>query len=211
MRIVVYGATGGTGTHVVRQALAAGHHVTAVVRDPARLSVPPSDRLVVVPADVMDPDAAARTLESAEAVVSALGPRPGGATTVCSAGTHSILTAMTKTAVRRLVVVSASGPYIDGGDGPFLRYVAKPVVQRFLREGFADLRRMDDEIVASDRDWTIVRPPRLTDKAATGRYRQAVDVNVGRGLTVARADVAVCILRSLADDATIGHVLYIAN
>ena len=211
MRVTVFGATGGIGTHVVRQALDAGHEVVAVVRDPARLDVPAQPGLSVVRADVMDPDAIVPAAEGANAVVSALGPRPAGPPNVCSDGAASILRAMYKTGTRRLVVVSASLYFIDAGESPVNRYLAKPIIQRILRAPAADIRRMEQEIRVSTTDWTLMRPPRLLDKPGRGRghYRTAIDRNVGMG--IARADVADAILYALADPATIGHTLGVGN
>ena len=112
MKITVFGATGGIGTEVVRQALAGGHEVVAVVRDPARLAVPAGAGLGVVTADVMDPAEIGPAIKGADAVVSALGPRPGGPVTVLADSARSILAALGQTGVGRLVVVSASGAFI---------------------------------------------------------------------------------------------------
>ena len=145
MRLAIFGATGGIGTEVVRQALDAGHGVVAVVREPSRLAVPGPD---VVQADVMDPEAITPAVAAADAVVSALGPRGTAPTTVCSDGIRSIIRAMDKTGVRRLVAVSANGAFVEEGDGPVTRLIAKPILRRLLRHGFADLRRMEQEIRA---------------------------------------------------------------
>jgi putative NADH-flavin reductase len=209
--MTVFGATGRIGTQVVRQALAAGHEVIAVVREPSRLAVRPSRELIVVRAEVTDLDAIVPAVEATDAVVSALGPRPGDSATICSSGTASVLQAMSKVGVDRLVAVSADGAFAGTGDGPLTRYVAKPLLQRLLRDSFADVRRMEDGIRASGLGWTIVRPPRLTNGSATGRYRTAVDRSVRRGWSVARADVADAILRALADPATAHHWLGVAN
>ena len=205
MRLTVFGATGGIGSEVVRQALGAGHEVVAVVRDPARLAVPGGRGLGVVTADVMDPAQIGPAVKGADAVVSALGPRPGGPVTVLTDGTRSILAAMEHAGVRRLVAVSASGFFIEPGE-PFInRVIAKPLLQRILREGMVDTRRMEAEIRASGTDWTVIRPPRLTSRPARGRYRREIDRNVG--MSIARADVADAILGALADPATIGHTV----
>src|SRR6476660_9943863 len=87
MKLTILGATGATGTTLTSQALAAGHEVTAVVRDPARLAVP---------ADVMDPAAIAPAIDGADAVLSAVGPRGTGPTTVIQDSVHSIIQAMQK-------------------------------------------------------------------------------------------------------------------
>lgn len=205
MRITVFGASGRTGTQAVRQALDAGHHVVAVVRDPSRLQVPARPELRVVRADVMDPEAIRPAIENANAVVSALGPHGLGPTTVLSDGVRSILQAMDKTGVRRLITVSANGAYPGDEDGPFTRLLVRPLLQRILRNNFADTRRMDDEIRASSTDWTIMRPPQLTKGPRSGRYRTASGRHIGR--RISRADLADAILNAVADPATFGHSL----
>lgn len=202
MRLTVFGATGRTGTEVVSQALAAGHEVTAVVRDPARLNVPAAPALRVIQSDVMDTGAIAPVLDGTDAVVSALGPRRGGPAGVLGSGVRSILAAMAKTGVRRLVAVSASGMFAEAGEPPLVRLAAKPLLRRLLREGAADGQRMEELITASGTEWTIMRPARLTD-GPRGQYRTAVDRYVS-GRT-RRADLADAILTALADPATIGH------
>jgi putative NADH-flavin reductase len=211
MKLTVFGASGGTGTQLVRQALERGHEVTAVVRDPARLAVPAHDRLRVVTADVMDPAAIQPAVAEADAVVSALGHRDTGPTTVCQDGARSIIEAMTKSGVRRFLMVSAAGMVTDTGDGPVTRYVAKPILQRILRHGFADMGRAEEEVRDSALDWTIVRPPRLIDKEGTGRYRTAVDLNVRRGLQISRADLAAGILALIPDDSVVRRHVSIAH
>jgi putative NADH-flavin reductase len=205
MRLTVFGATGGIGSEVVRQAIAAGHDVVAVVRDAARLTVPAGPGLGVVTADVMDPAQILPAVKGADAVVSALGPRPGGPVTVLTDGVRSILTVMEDAGVRRLIAVSASGAFIEPEDPFVTRVVVKPLLQRFLRDAMADTRRMEGEIWASATDWTLMRPPRLTSRPGRGRYRREIDQNVGR--SIARADVAHAILAALADPATIGHTV----
>src|ERR1700739_2602938 len=111
MRLTIFGATGGTGTYLAKQALAAGHDVTAVVRDPARLSISTSvpaqlARLQVSTADVMDPAAVAGAVAAADAVLTAIGPRGTGVTTVSQDTVRSIITGMQKAGARRLLTVS---------------------------------------------------------------------------------------------------------
>jgi putative NADH-flavin reductase len=200
MKLTVFGATGGTGTEVVNQALGRGVEVIAVVRDRSRLVVPAHDHLRVVVADVMDPSDISPFVENRDAVVSALGSRQGRApTTVCSDGTASIIKAMDHGATRRLVVVSATGPFIDDGDGPFIRYVGKPIAQKILEHTFADFVAMEEKVRSSNLDWTIVRPPRLTNGRSKGTFRTEIDRNVRGGATISRADLADFILRALPD------------
>ena len=125
MKLTILGATGATGTSLTSQALAAGHEVTAVVRDPARLAVPAYLRLRTVTADVMDPASIAPAIEGADAVISAVGPRGTGPTTVIQDSVHSIIQAMRKTGTRRLLEVSGS-IVADEGESAYMRYLVKP-------------------------------------------------------------------------------------
>jgi putative NADH-flavin reductase len=211
MKLTIFGATGGTGTSLVGQALAGGHEVTAVVRDPARLAEPAQPRLRVVTADVMDPAAISPAVADADAVLSALGPRGTGPTTISGDSAHSIIEAMRKTGARRLLTVSGT-IVSDTGEGPVMRYLLKPVVRATqLRNVYADMRRAEDEVHDSDLDWTIIRPPRLTGKAASGTYRTAIDRNLPRGYTISRGDLAACMLSLIGDQATIRRHVCIAN
>jgi putative NADH-flavin reductase len=211
MKLTIFGATGTTGTCLVEQALAAGHQVTAVVRDPARLAVPAHQRLRTVTADVMDPASIIPAITGAGAVISAVGPRGTGPTTVIQDSVRSIIQAMQKTGARRLIEVSGS-VVADEGESPYMRYLLKPVARRtFLRHVCADMRRGEDEIRATNLDWTIFRPPSLTGKPASGTYRTAIDRNLPHGFTISRADLAACMLTLLDDPSTVHRHISIAN
>jgi putative NADH-flavin reductase len=199
MNITVFGATGGTGTSLVRQAMAAGHRVTAVVRDRGRLAVTGPE---VVIADVLDPAAIKSAVAGADAVISAIGPRGSGPTTVSQDSAAAIIEAMHAAGTRRLVTISGS-IVTDAGDDVFLRLL-KPVVRRTaLRHVCADMRRAEAEIQRSGLDWTIMRPPRLTGQPAAGYYRTAIDRNLPREYAVSRDDLAACILGLLGDPETV--------
>jgi putative NADH-flavin reductase len=215
MKLTIFGATGATGTCLVEQALAAGHDVTAVVRDPARLTVrpAPADRphLQTETADVMDPASIIPAVAGADAVLTAIGPRGTGATTVSQDSVRSIIAAMHKTGARRLLTISGSIA-ADDGESPYLRYLIKPLARRtFLRHVCTDMRAAEAEVAASQLDWTILRPPRLTAKPATGRYRTRTDTGLPRSFTVSRADLATCMLAAIGDQATVRKHLAIAD
>ncbi|MGV9778572.1 NAD(P)-dependent oxidoreductase [Streptosporangium sp. NPDC003464] len=208
MKLTVFGASGRTGIHLVRQALDAGHEVTAVARQSSRLPFAEHPRLSVLRADVRSPEAIGPAVAGRDAILSALGHTGGRVPTdVCAAGARGVVRAMADTGARRLIVVSASGAFIDGGDGPATRLLVKPVLQRVLRHSFDDTRAMEEEIRATGLDWTVVRPPRLTDGPRKGRYRTSLDRNVRGGLTLSRADLADCILNRLDDPATVKAVV----
>jgi uncharacterized protein YbjT (DUF2867 family) len=125
--------------------------------------------------------------------------------------------------VSRVVVVSAAPigtvpspdrprpPRRDPGDGFVTRHVLVPIVRAILSEHYADMARMEDALRHSGLEWTVVRPPRLTNGPATGRYRVAYGRNVRGGLTVSRADVAAFMLRALDEPATVGQTVGIAG
>jgi putative NADH-flavin reductase len=210
MRLTIFGASGGTGRQIVEQALAAGHDVTAVVRDPARVGMR-HDRLELVVADALDPVAIAPAVTGADAVVSALGPRSSRApSSIMSAGTASILDAMRAAGTSRLVVVSAA-PVATDDDGTTVPYrlLMAPILRALLRRLYADMAVMEEAIKHSGMDWTIVRPPRLTDGPMTGTYRRAVDTNLRRGYRISRADLADAILASLDDQDTVKRTIAI--
>jgi putative NADH-flavin reductase len=218
MKLTIFGASGGTGSQVVTQALDAGHDVLAVVRDPARLPVT-HPNLSLVTADVLRPGEIEGAVAGRDAVVSALGhgtrpqDRKGAErATLCADSARSITTAMSHTGTRRLVIVSASGPFPDKGDGPLLRYVAKPLLGRTVfKAPWSDLAAMEGVVRASGLDWTVLRPPRLTDNPLTGRYRTRRDVNLRHGLRVSRADVAHLALAVAADPQTYRTAIFIAD
>ena len=205
MHVAVIGASGGTGSAVVRQALSAGHTVTAVGRDSSSFPFDAHERLRTVRTDVFDAGALEPVVKEADAVLSTLGPRGSGPSEVCRRGATALVAAMREAGVRRLAVVSASGAFHGPGDGFVTRTIAKPILQRVLRHPFEDTRAMEDVVRASGLDWTLARPPRLLERPRTGRYRHAVDAFVPGGIQIGRADVADYLLRSLDDPATAGH------
>ncbi|MFD8147434.1 NAD(P)-dependent oxidoreductase [Streptomyces sp. NPDC059708] len=216
MKITVFGATGGVGREVVRQALAAGHEVTAVVRDPARLEVPEQERLrVAVVRDLTDESALLPVLAGRDAVVSALGSasnKQARLHPVTGPALRSVVAAMERAGVGRLTAVSAAplGPDAEG-DGVLLRKVGYPLLRWALRDLYADLAVMESAIAAaSGVRWTVVRPPRLLNRPGAGHYRRALDANVPGGRVIARADVATALLDTLSDPVSEGHAVGVA-
>jgi putative NADH-flavin reductase len=222
MKLTIFAASGGIGRQLLDQALAAGHDVTAVVRNPDRL---PGGRFRTVAADLAAPDPSAleRAVAGADAVLSGLGPRSASEAGIASHGTRAIVQAMQATGVRRIVVVSAAPiatvaspgrprpPRHDPGDGFWMRHLLSPLTKAALRKPYADLALMEDVLRDSGLDWTVVRPPRLTDRPATGAYRTAYGHNLRRGLLVSRADVAHLMLGVLGRPETIKQAIGIAN
>ena len=221
LKLTIFAATGGIGRQVLEQALAAGHEVTAVVRNPGKLP-PGAARAVKSDLAAPDPEALASAVRGADAVISGLGARSASDTGIAWQGTKAIIQAMKATGVRRIVVVSAAPigtvpspgrptpPRDDPGDGFFMRRLFSPLIKLLLREHYADLARMEDVLRDSGLDWTVVRPPRLTDKPVTGAYRVAYGQNLRRGLFISRADVAQLMLRALGQAETLQRTIGIA-
>ncbi|MGW1054807.1 NAD(P)-dependent oxidoreductase [Streptomyces sp. NPDC002521] len=202
MNLTVFGATGGIGREIVRQALNAGHRVTAVVRDPARLDVT-GDRLEVFRADLTDPEELRAAVRGRGAVLSGLGARSRKDAGAATRLTRTLLRAMEAEGVRRLLVVSAApvGPAPEG-DGPLDRAM-RGVVSAVLKDVYTDLRGMEAELARSSTDWTSVRPPRLQNKPLTGHYRTVVGGFPRKGRFIARADVAHAMLAMIDDEGTV--------
>ncbi|MFE1754938.1 NAD(P)-dependent oxidoreductase [Streptomyces anandii] len=202
MNLTVFGATGGIGRQIVQQALAAGHRVTAVVRDPARLEVTGTG-LEVFRADLTDPEALRPAVSGRDAVLSGLGARSRKDAGVTTRLTRTVLRAMEAEGVRRLVVVTAApvgpAPEHDG----MLDRAGRRLISALLKDVYADLREAEDELARSATDWTVVRPPRLQDKPLTGRYRTVVGGFPPRGRFAGRADVAHAMLAAVADPSTV--------
>ncbi|MEU9999538.1 NAD(P)H-binding protein [Streptomyces sp. NPDC050848] len=209
MKLTVFGATGGVGREIVRQALDAGHDVTAVVRDPARLTVT-GERLEVFRADLTDPGALRGAVAGKDAVLSGIGARSRADAGIAAKLTRSVLAAMDTESVRRLLVVSAAplGPVPDGQTVVDKAVLA--IINSVLKDIYDDLRVMEAEVAASATEWTSVRPPKLTNKPVTGRYRSVVGGTPPRGRSLARADVAHAMLAMIDDPATVGQGVGVA-
>jgi uncharacterized protein YbjT (DUF2867 family) len=211
MKITVFGANGGVGGHVVRQALAAGHEVTAVVRDHARFDVTHSALEVARVPGLSDPEVLRPALDAGEVAISGVGPRGRKDGPVASSATRGILHAMEASGVRRFVAVSAVpvGP-VPEDEGFVNRRILLPLIGAVARDVYVDLAAMEDEIRRSTTQWTIVRPPKLVNKRLTSNYRTVVGGNVPRGYAISRADVADAMLRILDEPATLGQAVGVA-
>lgn len=188
MNILVIGASRGIGARVVEQALAGGHRVTALVRDPAAMKRTDA-QLDVVRGDIRDEGAVDGVMAGQDAVGLAIGCVPScAAISLFSTGTAHVLAAMQRHGVRKLVCVTGIGAGDSRGHGGFLYdAIIRPVL---LRTMYDDKDRQERAIRASDRDWVIVRPGFLTNGPLTGIYKVVTDLAGVRAGRVSRADVA---------------------
>ncbi len=201
MKLVIFGANGSTGRLLTEQALEAGHTVTAFTRHADAFPIL-HERLHVLQGDALDPAAVQAAVAGQDAVLSSLGTRYSRKPiTLYSVGVANILKAMHDHAVRRLVCVSSSvtDPVTrsrNTGGGFLFEKVLKPFITNVVgKTMYADLLRMEQLVMASDLDWTIVRPSGLFETPAVTEYRLAEGF-LAEHFT-SRADLAACMLEQV--------------
>ncbi len=208
MKLFVLGATGGIGIEIVRQAVARGHSITAFVRAPERLK-PFAGEIRVVQGDTLNSAELEPAIESHDAVLSAFGPR-----LPLSKTDHDLLErfagvltgAMLKTTIRRVIVVSTAFLFKDAILPPAYLFG-----RLFFPSIVTDATRMEKIVSMSELDWTLVRPPQLTDGPRTGRYRVREEHLPPFGFKIARADVADFMIRTVEDHASIRKIIGLSN
>lgn len=210
LNILIIGANGGIGRQSVDIALKAGHHVTALLRNPENLTLIHTN-LKVVKGDVMQIESFEKYLENKDAVISALGTREATRpTTLYSEGNRNLLIAMKKMGIRRVFFISASALETSPLLPFYVRFAAKYILQKLLRYMYADLRVMEKLVKESDANWTIMRPPKLTNKPVTGHYRFAINEFLKNCLSISRADVAHFMINNITNEATYKTTIEIA-
>jgi putative NADH-flavin reductase len=208
MKFVVLGATGGTGLELIRRAVALGHSVTAFARTTDRLGEFGS-RINIEQGDLLNRDALASVIQGHDAVLSGFGPR----VPIAQSDAHlleqfaTVLTgAMQDAEVKRIIVISTAFLFKNTIIPP--AYLMGRLLFPDVVKDSAESERIFRE---SQVDWTIVRPPQLTNTAFTGKYR----VRLGRlprfGFKISRADVADYFIKAAADDIPIRKIVGVSN
>jgi len=206
MRLFILGATGGIGRQLVDQALERRHRVTAFVRSPQKLGAA-RDGLTVIQGDVHNANAMSRALTGHDAVLSALGPPGPARNTITSDSARATIAAMQSAGIDRLLVVGVAALFPDIG---MFGHLLRKTLLRNIADDSAEMERM---VKASGLDWTIVRPPRLTNGPRRERYGVADDHlpnGAGGNATISRADVAHFMLDELEHPTHIRRVIGIA-
>lgn len=202
MNLTIFGASGQTGMFVVERALLLENRVTAYVRSPQTFPLS-ADNLVIVPGDVRMAAPVAQAIEGADAVVCAVGVRPGsGKSNVSSEATANIIAGMKEHGVRRLIAVTAAGL---SNRGPRTSAISNLFMKVFV--SLEDKERQEHLIRESGLDWTIVRPPLLNNEPHTGSYKVGEDLQPGLTSKFARADLADFVLDLLNDDTYVGQAV----
>lgn len=198
-RVLIVGATGGTGRELVAQALERGLTVTALVRDPSKLQVS-HPRLTVIQGDVLEADSLEVAVRDQEAILCALGhKRWFYPTRILSEGTSNILRAMESHGIRRFICETALG--IGNSAGRMGLYYTLVVIPLILPLYFWDKARQERIVAESSLDWAIVRPGALTNGPKRDRLRHGRDVGSFLWtVRASRADVAGFMLDQLGSN-----------
>jgi putative NADH-flavin reductase len=196
MKIILFGATGGTGLQLLEQALSAGHELTVFCRYPDKIKQAHA-RLRIIQGDVLAPDdTVTAALSGQDAVICALGlPNIRDQSRLRTRGTQAIIRGMEQQGIQRLICLSAFG----AGDSlkfmPFhYRYLLVPV---FMKALYDDHNQQEKAIRASQLAWTIVRPAILHNGKMTGNYQHGTEALKDVSLKISRANVAAFMLAQL--------------
>jgi len=208
MKLLILGATGATGLHVVAQAVERGHIVTAFVRNTGPLEKF-GDRINVVRGNLLDPAELAGALAGQEAVLSAFGPRlpiSKADADLLQRFAVAVTQGMQKAGVRRVVIESTAFLFKDAIFPP-----AHLFGRLFFPGVVRDAGEMESIVAKSGLDWTLVRPPQLTNKSATRKYRTTVGYLPPFGFNISRADVADFMIKAGENHASIQKIIGLAN
>lgn len=193
MHIGILGATGRVGQKIVEHALRDGHHVTALVRDPAKIEA--HARLTIRQGQALSAQDIHDTLQQAEVVVSALNT---DGTTTLSASTPLLIEAMREAGIKRLITIGTAGILQSRTEPHQLRYESSESKRRSTRAA-EEHRRMYEQLQASDLDWTVVCPTYLPDGEAVGNYRTERDLLPEGGTQISVGDTAEFAYGQIAD------------
>ena len=208
MKLSVLGATGGIGLEIVRQAIAQGHSVTAFVRSPEPLK-PFANRITIKQGNLLNSDELAQAITGHDAILSGFGPRVPIAksdATLLRDFANGLTAAMHQANVRRAVIVSTAFLFKDSIVPPTYLFG-----RLFFSSVVTDAAAMEQIIRQSGLDWTIMRPPQLTDKPFTGKYRVRTGHLPRFGFNISRADVAHFFLKTAEDPASIRKIIGVSN
>ncbi|MYL35991.1 NAD(P)H-binding protein [Pontibacillus yanchengensis] len=193
MNIIVFGAGGRTGQEVVKQALGEGHHVTAFVRTPSKLTIK-HPNLASLKGNTLDEQAVWKGVEGHDAVISCLGTDGLKKSTALAKSTENIVKAMKDHEIKRIAYTASAGIH---NEIPGVTGVMAGVI---LRNVLADHKRAYELLKESNLKWTVARPLRLDSDPVTRKYRTTDEGVPSKGKRIARADVAHFLLKAVTED-----------
>jgi putative NADH-flavin reductase len=195
MKILIFGATGATGQHLVSQALRSDHSVTVFIRNASKLR---ADDVKIFNGDVTDYQSVEDAVKNQEVVLSALGAsNPFKRDFKLITGIQNIVTAMTKQKVGRFIYQSFLGVQENRGE---LGFVINTVIPVILKSVISDHEAKENIIMESALDWTIVRCSMLTNGSFTGKYRTGEHIKSSSIIPlISRADVSDFMMKEITD------------
>ncbi len=207
--ILLFGITGGTGKQIAKRLLDQGHWVTAIVRDPAKVTLE-HGQLQIRKGDITKSHTFKDLLIHCDITISAIGDRTRKPTSLYSTGIGNILNAMPAGKNGRLICISAQPVEISPVIPFWQKWLIKYILQKIFRHSYADLRTMEKLLRSSDFNWTIMRAPRLTDRPPTGKYRIAVNGHLTLPFSISRSDLAKAICDVIDKPETFRSIIEIA-
>lgn len=209
MKILIFGATGGTGKELVKQALDAGHTVSVFVHKNTDALSDVLDKITVFQGDVRGYDATSSAVKGHDAVLVALGVVPGVTDTVLSKGTENIVKAMQAHGVRRLIVETGANLTEHRESLPWVWRVLAGVPP--MRSMFNAKRVQEAIIKATDLEWVLVQPVNLSNGPLTGVYKEGETLHMSVGSVISRADVAHFMIRQIDDDTWLRRAVIVSK
>ncbi|RCW63370.1 NAD(P)-dependent oxidoreductase [Saliterribacillus persicus] len=185
MNILLLGATGRVGSHIVTYALHEKHHVTALVRTPEKIQIN-NENLTVIQGNVLNKDDIVHAMHESDLVISALNT---DGTTALSESMPLIIEAMEKEDIKRILTVGTAGILQSRTAPNSLRYQSRESKRRSTRAA-KEHHRVYDMLKQSNLEWTIVCPTYLPDKERIGQYRIERDFLPVGGVEISVADTA---------------------
>lgn len=208
MNVLIIGASGKTGSLLVRESLAHGHQVTAFVRHPEKIEAAPNLR--VAQGDITDSASLNAAMQGQDAVLSSLGAAHAyDDTSINTDAAHNIVQAMDKAGVKRFIAVSVLGAGDSKGHGGFL--YDEILARTFLKNAIRDKNGLERETKSSDLDWTLVRPPMLGEGEATGHIQTLAEGEAGVAHKITRADLAAFMVQELENARWVRQAVVVAN
>jgi len=211
MKIAIFGASGATGRLLTRRCIDGGHRVTALLRTPGSFDM--RGQIHVVEGSVFDADRVARTLDGADAVLSALGAHSLCREDVLERAVPVIVGAMQEKGVRRIIVLGSAGAR-DGAmarQPAWRRWVVEKLVNRtLLKWPVASQRAQYAALASSGLDWTMAMPPLLTNGRGRGHWRVDAEALPPNASRIAREDVASFMMQELVEREWVGKGVYIS-
>ena len=210
MKLAIFGATGDTGRHVATAALERGHEVRAFVRNPDKLEMGHDDLEVIV-GDAENAEDVQRCVFGVDAIISALGQAKGSSSRLLTRAGKNILDAMETDDVDRFVSLVGAGVEIPGDESTLGRKFMRGLMKVLARDVLDDAQMHAEDVMATDIDYTLVRPPRLTDGPPAGEWTAEETMKLGPSASLTRADLANFMVTVVEEESFIRSAPMVTN